>query len=200
MRHDLLHLATRCRQLRDRFIPPYDATGTYTPEQYDGVLAFGLLVHAEIEAFLESQALRVATACESNWKLDRRPRTTIAGLLAYASSGSSRPPERVTPRRTDMMDRVNLAKGEHATTINNNNGLKEKNLLAMLLPIGVRETEMPADLIRDLDTFGGLRGEYAHKSAAVQTLPDPRDVVQMVARILSKLRPVLTRLEELEAE
>lgn len=47
-------LAERIDDLHFRFVPPLDPTGTYSDAQYDAMSAFRLLVHAEIERFIES--------------------------------------------------------------------------------------------------------------------------------------------------
>lgn len=44
-----------------------------------------------------------------------------------------------------------------------NHGIKETNLLRILLPLGVRVEDFDATWISTVETFSSLRGEAAHK-------------------------------------
>lgn len=56
-----------------------------------------------------------------------------------------------------------------------NHGIKEANVLALLLPLGIDGSHLDTTLLADLTSFGGLRGAVAHKSSVrVTTYADPK--------------------------
>jgi hypothetical protein len=69
-----------------------------------------------------------------------------------------------------------------------NRGIKQHNLLAMYIPLGVDETQIEQQLLIDLNTLGAKRGDCAHKGYhAVTTLPDPREEKIFADRVLQSL-------------
>lgn len=73
-----------------------------------------------------------------------------------------------------------------------NHGVRRKDALAMLLPLGFDVTTIDSDLIRDLDECGSQRGQIAHASArTVKNQPDPADAK-------TKADGLLNRLEQLD--
>nr|WP_254449422.1 hypothetical protein [Anabaena sp. UHCC 0253] len=74
--------------------------------------------------------------------------------------------------------------------INENHGLKEKNLLALLLPIGLDIKDLDTSWLVTMNTFGENRGEVAHKSASFYSIIqpiNPVDEVNMVKQIIQDL-------------
>jgi hypothetical protein len=62
-------LVSRIEELRTIFLPtPFDPTGIYPAEQATRTLGFRLLVHAEIESFLEERARDLARAALDAWE------------------------------------------------------------------------------------------------------------------------------------
>jgi hypothetical protein len=53
---------------------------------------------------------------------------------------------------------------KYYTSINDNHGVKEGNILNLLGPLGVPSTAFSSTLLPNLDSFGELRGTHAHHS------------------------------------
>ncbi len=72
------------------------------------------------------------------------------------------------------------------------------NLLRLLLPVGVRESDLDPTWVADMETFGIMRGIVAHVSAkAVKSPPDPvnaRNQVQKAVAGLSDIDDLLAKL------
>jgi hypothetical protein len=72
--------------------------------------------------------------------------------------------------------------------INDNNGIKEKNLLTLFGPLGVPATALGTTLLPNLDSLGAIRGTHAHQSAkAVQSVLDPETEYKRVDALLADL-------------
>lgn len=144
--------------------------------EVDRLHAFRLLAHAEVQQAVEDlarQLLEVTADRGSTGVL------THAGhhLLTYQSleplgdkrrRGESRQP--VFPAAAAAagvrIDSASLlaAVRRHEKRIKDNNGVKQGNLRALLLPLGYREEFFPPGFLQQADAFGLARGEVAHAS------------------------------------
>ena len=175
-------LVRRVNELKRTFLPPVSPTGTYTDPEYDRVRAFRLLSHAEIEAYLEAICIRTVVAVESAWQADSVTRTAVLGLVAFSEGVAGLPPEALPTGRSMIRGRVEEAKNRYTTYAKvDNMGIKEKQVLRLLLPLGIREHEIGSTLTADLNTFGVQRGDHAHQAAAAQVPPDPSDTRTLLA-------------------
>jgi hypothetical protein len=78
---------------------------------------------------------------------------------------------------------------EYYKHIRDNHGVKEMNVLAMYLPLGAPNTAFGSTLLPSLESFGSLRGEYAHNSAkAVRAVPDPEVEFKRVNDLLEEIK------------
>ena len=99
--------------------------------------------------------------------------------------------ERVTTAKDDFMRWVKVG----------NHGIRERNVLKLLLPVGIREIEIESAWLATIDGFGNNRGTTAHQSAKKpQTIPDPKSELETVKAILKGLVPIDRRLSELQEE
>jgi hypothetical protein len=90
------------------------------------------------------------------------------------------------PTRLGEVAKKALAK--HYKLVKDNNGVKEKNLLALLLPLGLAAPAINATLCPNLDAFGTTRGTHAHQAAsAVLTPLDPETEYKRVKNVLADL-------------
>jgi hypothetical protein len=65
-----------------------------------------------------------------------------------------------------------------------NNGVKEENLLRLILPVGIRRDDLDALWITNLNEFGRKRGEVAHRAVGAQQQIDPQTEWQVVKDLL----------------
>src|SRR5436190_316520 len=77
-------LEQRIKKLRGRFLPKnFSPTGDYTDRQLDHARGYRLLVHAEIEAYLEDRAQKIANGSVKQFHVDGRPKHVLMNLLSF---------------------------------------------------------------------------------------------------------------------
>ncbi|MGX1615682.1 HEPN domain-containing protein [Micromonospora chalcea] len=194
-------LQRRVRQLESRFLPTANPTGFYSQRQYDGVRAYVVLTHAEIESYVEDVTQDILLAAKTRWLNSQRTGRCIAALMLYGAR-SVQPPKaivRQTANDTFEAHVIRLLREHERYVSQDNHGIKEKNLLSVLLPVGVLEADLDPVWLATMNSFGGQRGAVAHNSVIkVQTPPDPQQMRQTVADILlglETLEPVLLKLK-----
>lgn len=186
----------------------FDATGTY--EDQDAVrirtLSFVVLSHAEIEAYFENRIVEIAKAAWQSWKNTGHLSRVACALLAFCGREMSAPPESLSPpkpakekewlKQLEIGERLNLMVQAfiHAVT-KHNHGIREKNLLSMLLPIGVYHDNLDATFVADIDSFARRRGEAAHSSSSRNQVQQEVDPKTEQDRVLDLVRS-LERLDE----
>ena len=172
-------------KLRRALLPRnFDPTGSYRGAErvHLRAISFRILVHAEVEFYLEDRALELLTSAWSQWQSARVPSDPILGLLAYGGVETVLPPRKLggDPENQEAYDDVEeplkRAQNVWRATHKRNHGIKEENVLALLLPLGIRADDVDTTLLADLSSFGGARGEVAHRSAVGTTKrADPKD-------------------------
>jgi hypothetical protein len=196
-------LQTRITELRQRVLPKsFDPTGSYPARIHDRARGFRLLAHAEIEACLEDLAVDTVNAVYTDWLQDRRPRTTLTALATFSEKRFS-PPEALPPdpKALPLRMRLDEARKAYVTWVKmKNNGIREENVLRILLPVGIREFELDAAWLATIDSFGQARGATAHSAGRPQTPPDPAAELQTVRDIVKGITPLDRRLNQLKNE
>jgi hypothetical protein len=82
-----------------------------------------------------------------------------------------------------------------------NHGVKERNVLAMLMPIGFDVSQLDELFLVSLNQFGEARGQAAHTSRRTVTVhSDPKDEYDKVIRLLSDTERVDAELDRIAAE
>jgi hypothetical protein len=185
----LRQLERRVASLDQSFLPKISPTGSYSARQYDRVRAYVVLVHAEMEAFVEELVSQALVAARSRWATTARTGKCVAALMMYNARDISAPAALGTQKTAHTFDAViKKVIADHERTVLQNHGIRESNLLKILLPIGVLENELDPVWLANVNSFGQSRGIVAHTSArAVQTLPDPADARGQVRAVMSGL-------------
>ncbi len=163
-------LSERIDELHFRFVPSLDPTGSYSDAEYDAMSAFRLLVHAEIERFIESlveDALVRFTTKINTWK----------------NSGCN----------SQLVDSlVNHIDKDMRKAIKDNNGVKSNNILALIKPIGLTGTNLDNIWLQKMDDYGRIRGGHAHNSRRSINPIDPQTEQNLV---YEHILPELHKLE-----
>jgi len=193
------YLTARLAQLRDRLLPKvFSPTGSYSMREYDKVRAYRLLAHAEVESYLEDRARRVATDAYNKWCVDHRPRAVLISLMAFhleqegVSAHKLREVLAGARRHTD--DSVKSATQAYNKMLSNNHGIREENVLRILLPLGVEGADIDSLWLSTIHAFGTNRGETAHTSIRTQQPPDPAGEFRVVSDIVAGLRQIDQKL------
>ncbi|MEV8349230.1 hypothetical protein ACFVTT_14610 [Streptomyces niveus] len=156
-----------------------------------------MLTHAEFEAFIEDRALEVVANAHAEWEKTGVIRPSLLGLMSHWES-SPQIPETLSElgdnssKYPTLAARIKAAKGHYSTYIKTrNNGIKEKNLLLILLPLGVTKIEITSTWLDDTESWAKGRGAVAHTSAAkMQVQLDPRIELATVRKIRDGFRDV----------
>ncbi|MFF6808881.1 HEPN domain-containing protein [Streptomyces sp. NPDC012403] len=189
-------LESRIAELEKHLIPsPFDPTGSYDDVVYEHTRAYKVLVHAEFEAFIEDRVIEVVNTAFSRWEYSGVISTSLLSVVAYKESLHAMPESlsdaSQKKKYPDLKARVEAAKNEFNRYVRTqNHGIKEKNLLKLLMPIGVTEKEIDSVWLSLTETWATARGEVAHKSAKMQVRPDPQKEVKTVKQILDGFREV----------
>lgn len=193
-------LEARLQELRIHMLPEvFSATGEYSEKELDYSRGYKLLAHAEIESFIEDISTEKIKRAIINWKTNRQPSLTLISFLAsYHSSWniddsvSNEEIIKISKGRikSDSINKIiDLAHTQYIKRVKDNHGVREKNFLSMILPIGICEDTIDTNLTSNLDSFGKLRGEIAHNSRRSLTVSiNPQDELNTVTNILNGLR------------
>jgi hypothetical protein len=199
----LRELQTRITELRVRALPAqFDETGAYADRIFDRTRGFRVLAHAEIEACLEDLGVETVNAAFQGWSTDQKPRTTLTALMTFArSKGLGVPDELQTEPRYTLRGRLDDVRKAYVNWVKTeNHGVRESNVLGILLPTGIREHEIDRAWLERIDSFGSARGNTAHRAGRPQAPPDPKSELETVRSIVNGLVPIDARLSALRTE
>jgi hypothetical protein len=190
------------RLRRDLLPAAFEPTGNYSDTQNTRTIAFRVLAHAEIEAFVEDRVEEAAAAALRGWAKSGISRRCLLALLAFSARDGEGPPSSLAapqpskvkewPEKLELNERIRRIGATFFALIKRNHGIKEENLLALLLPIGVGASSLDPVWVADMTSFGELRGEAAHKSLAGRTVqqPDPKAELERVEGLVLGLEGV----------
>jgi len=195
--------------LRENFLPcQFNLTGDYSEREIALAVAYRVLAHAEIESYLEDRVLEIATNALQMWNAQKKTKLTLVSLFAFSGLTLDKPPDSLTPRQQsqNLDDKVKfdnkLGKvfNSFRTAVKDNHGIREKNILLLLLPIGIDNEDIDVIWLQEMDTFGKKRGVFAHQSASkykTEQPPDPENELKMVNRLVHGFSAEETLSEEM---
>ena len=193
-------LRKRIEELRKHFLPrKFEPTGAYTAHQFDRARAFRLLAHAEIEAYLEDMTLEAANKAFDVWQTRGVISPSLIAMVAYVEVNlGDVPTTRNVRGERDLVDRVRRCKDSFNTYVRTkNHGITEKDILKLLLSVGISEHDIDSTWLATTNSFGGSRGKTAHRSNRVDQPPDPLNEMNIVKQILDGLSFIDMKLLEM---
>lgn len=191
-------LTKELNRLKKQFIPKINPTGSYSDRQLALTLAYRVFVHAEIEAYFEDRVWEVAINATKNWKSQGKTCRTLICLLAFSgqmrevASDKQSPTKgstKIKEEKIKINEKIDSTMESFKRVINQNHGIKEANLRALLLPIGIDTDDLDPAWLATMNTFGEERGVVAHTSAtSPQTIRvlDPANELRRVEQIISQ--------------
>lgn len=191
-------LISQLKILRKHLLPKkFSLTGSYSQSTYTKCFAFRVLCHAEIEAYFEERAQEIATKAENDFRVRKRVSHTALAILAFSGCDMPRPPETAdrTKSSADRLFTLNkfmIAYNDFVkNVIPSNHGIKESNILELLLPIGIDVNDLDPLWFTKMNDFGTARGLVAHSSRmGIVTLPNPADELSIVNSIVTDILKV----------
>lgn len=205
-----VQLGNQLAALRSHLLPEvFDPTGSY---EHAGkistlALAYRVLAHAELESFFEDRAIDVSRKAKQAWDSGHVCRSAIC-LFAFSGKTMEYPPDtleppgenkrKAWPALIDVSEKFSpVAAAYHHLVRSENHGIKEKNLLSLLLPIGLEPRQIDPSLLADLDSFGALRGIAAHTSSSTTATQavDPEIELKRVQALLPGIEAIDAEIE-----
>jgi hypothetical protein len=184
------------------FLPKIKVTGEYSEKEINSVRGYRLLVHAEIESYFEDVAENLAKKTLTNWEKTKNPSHVVSSILAFMNSKESKQdiPETFDDlQRSFIEDRVTTSIASYISILKQNNGIKQKDLLKILLPLGIAITEIDSTWLTEMDSFGKERGDVAHKSIGAQIPLDPASEQQKIHdNILPEIQHLDSKIRKLK--
>ena len=129
-------LTKELNRLKGQLLPKFNPTGTYSDRQLTLTIAYRVLAHAEIEAYLEDRVQKVAIDAKKDWDNKGKASRTLLSLLAFSGQIMELPPDTLTPvrgtklllpERVKLDKKINLAITCFVKAIKQNHGVKESN-------------------------------------------------------------------------
>jgi hypothetical protein len=191
-------LERRVEELKKTFIEDFINKDTLSMNKKEVELAraYRVLVHAELEAYFESIAIKLLKKATDKWKKNRKANITIIALLARfkavdKSKEKSKNIDMKINKKESLDTKINRILSDfQKEVINKNHGIKETNITNMLMPLGMEKDDIDSALMSMLDTFGSNRGETAHKSGKVQQPIDIKTEVRNVDFIIEGIKDI----------
>lgn len=189
------------RALSSEILPELSPTGRYSRGDTLRTLAFRLFAHAEIESFLEqcAESLRVHYATKNSSGTLSRP---IAHRLIWASEASKKyPPRSLTQMPANLNREINSILNNHQNTIDGNNGVSEKDVLKLLVPLGFDLDFFDHGWLVSMSELAHARGDAAHSSAMnVGTdQPTPEGELSLLLLPLRGLAKIALEVDRLQS-
>jgi hypothetical protein len=175
-----------CRHFLNRAVFSYPDT----PLSQDKLRAYRLLVHAEIEYYLETIVNNKVQESLSEWEEKSKINIVLLSLLAYNKREFPAVPSVIqgVTTKNDLNFRVHGIISDFFDLITTNHGIKEKNISNLLIRIGVDAAKIDQTLISNMNSYGGVRGDLAHTTYKIQKLINPYDEKNAAERIINDLQ------------
>ncbi|MBX8555046.1 hypothetical protein K5D43_11205 [Pseudomonas cichorii] len=175
-------LSNRLVELEEHLITKeFSDIGDYPEHIKDMARGYRLLAHAEIESYLEDVVGQIADKALARWQTsDVGSRELISVLAALKSDSEVSDKQLVALKTTEQT--VNYSFVLFKKRITKNNGIKEKDIKALMAPIGLDVEALIPELVPLLDSFGTKRGEVAHSTSLKKEI-NPKDEVSDVKNI-----------------
>lgn len=160
-------LISRIHFLENTILPNVKISGNYTKKESDLIRSYVLLVHAEIEFYFEDIAKEKAVKSLRKWMSNRKKSNCLLAIMAFCSAEINWD-KKSKIDKTKLHYRINETVNHYIGRLDNNNGVKAKNIKDILLPIGIEEHELDEAWLSTMDDFGKTRGTIAHNTIRVR--------------------------------
>jgi hypothetical protein len=170
----------------------YDA---YTAADHHQALGFRVLASAHLENYVESRCIEVAKLGVARIKKGKSSRSACA-LITWHAVRNSRaiPLERGEYFAYDRLDNALVA---YEAAVQNKHGFTASALRSLVLPLGIKESELDSKLLDLLRGIADRRGAAAHTSVnRAKQMAQPEQEWLWIDEIM----PLLQELDETLAE
>ncbi|MFD4134079.1 hypothetical protein [Streptomyces goshikiensis] len=144
-------------------LPDETPRNLYARDKQDMMLGYRLLCHAEMEGFIEAL---VRLVMEEVWDTTRKTQviTTAGQSMIDFKDRSDFPPTSLRRAPAKPYDRIKGIANDILSRASRNNGVTEKDILNLFLPLGVNPGDLDVSWLEVMSDFGKSRGDVAHNS------------------------------------
>jgi hypothetical protein len=188
---DFILLESRIEALKKKFMDAQlqgekDDPISFLPD-LEFCAAYKLLVHAEIQDYLEKKARAGLNAIDADVKANGLNtsyyKTIIAIVLPFLGDLNIKLTHPFNEK--DFKEAVKVTIDKARYFINNNNGIKNKSFTILSIMSCSFKDPFDSVLIANLDSYGKARGDVAHKSvSSVTSINSPMSEVGYVEQIM----------------
>ncbi len=183
-------LKRRIYSIETNYFPGENQTGNYSVKEQDDIRAYLFLVHAELEYYFEEIARIKSNEALQKWIYNHNYKSTILMSLACFNK---------TVLTTKIIrERLHLIIKSYHKLIDSNHGIKEQNILDILLPLGIYSEDIDVTWLNTISSFGSQRGNVAHQSARAQSPLNPLDIKNNIALILQEIEVLDKMIKKLK--
>jgi hypothetical protein len=184
-------LTNRCSQLETTFLgfPNLDSAQI---NNQDRIKAFILLTHAELEYYFECISEKIHSLHVTRITTPVLDYSRTHEELFVFGLGKMEPTKDFT-----KAERAERLLKNYQQQIVNNNGIKSKDILQLLLPAGIDIGNIPEVLKNSLNAYGEKRGDFAHKGGGFRSkfVIDRDSQTNELNQILSELNLFDNRIQ-----
>jgi hypothetical protein len=148
-----------------------------TSHELDMIASFKLLMHSEIETFIEDRVTFAIAESVQKWNNQKLPTRCLFNLVVrwYPWFEKERNPF-VSPQSVQQIeDLVSTCARKARDEISQNNGIKQAAFTRLAYSGGLLNDDLSGTLLASLESYGASRGDVAHKAVGrVSSLNDPR--------------------------
>lgn len=179
----------REKVLRNKFINKRVYNKPQTMYSQDMLKSYRILIHAELENYFENFSVQIAEKALEVWNNRKYISIVILSILAYCEYDFKNIGKRLNEidSGNDLNFRINKAISCFRENIKLNNGIKEQDIIPIIVKLGIDYRMINQTLLSNLSAYGALRGDVAHKSYKVISIIDPSDEVNKVNQIINEL-------------
>lgn len=182
-------LEKRITIIENSYLPKISPTGAYSNKEQDDLRAFLLLIHAEIESYFEEISENKVKTAFKNWKINRSKSNVLLSLVSFCGDDI---------HSKELEDRIHKSLTFYISKLKKNHGIKEKNILDILLPVGIEYNSIDATWLNTMTSFGTNRGEVAHSTAAVQQPLDPVTLKNTITLIMTEIKKIDQEIKKIK--
>lgn len=170
----------------------FDTSLSTEPENQDKLRAYKLFVHAEIEYYLENVVSEIVNTAKTLWDNEKIINAVLFHIILYSSFNFSGNEDMLEPEK-----RISNIIKAFEDQISHNNGIKKKDILKLIIPIGIKFDDLDETWLTTIDSYGNKRGKIAHNTFSVQRPLDKRNELEETKHILDGLVDLDAKIKEL---
>lgn len=184
-------LSKRSIALQKRFVNFRVRNNPTSSYSQDMIRTYRILLHAEIEHYFEQLVIYKINQAKIKWHTKNHVSPILLSIISFTECSFPSVPDSLAEvsSKNDLSFRINKAVNAFINSIENrNNGIKEKDIVPIIIPLGLDYGRINQTLLNNLSSYGQLRGEVAHKSYKVTKLINPSDEINTSNLLVTDLK------------